>query len=132
MKEVVNSEKIKMKSTEYKHSKGITLIALVITIILLLILAVVSIQIVTDQGIIKHAEKAGITYTEAQERELIGVGYANYQTELYSPEKPETTDDYEGLQNFFLGEDRQGMDLGDLVNQDKSGSGKEVYTYNRK
>ena len=41
-----------------KQSKGITLIALIITIIILLILAMVTIQILTNQGIIRHARNA--------------------------------------------------------------------------
>ena len=41
-----------------KHSNGITLVALVITIIILLILATISIQSLTNTGLFKNAEKA--------------------------------------------------------------------------
>ena len=115
MKEEMNNEELRVNSTERKRSEGITLIALVITIILLLILAVVSIQIITNQGIITHAETAGTTYTEEQEKELIGIGYSNYQLEKYV--QVETTDDFESLQTYFLGENKQGIILDTLVDE---------------
>ena len=46
-----------MKKT-LKNAKGITLVALVITIIILLILATISIQSLTNTGLFKNAEKA--------------------------------------------------------------------------
>ena len=42
----------------YKSTKGITLIALVITIIILLILAGISISALTNQGLFKNAKEA--------------------------------------------------------------------------
>jgi competence protein ComGC len=59
-----------------KTNKGITLIALVVTIIVLLILAGISIQMLTGQnGILKRAgeaeEKTGI----GQEKEIIALAY---------------------------------------------------------
>ena len=54
-----------------KQNKGITLVALVITIIVLLILAGVTINLTLgENGIFKMAEKAGKNYTEAQDKEL--------------------------------------------------------------
>ena len=41
-----------------KFNKGITLVALVITIIILLILATISIQSLTNTGLFKKAQKA--------------------------------------------------------------------------
>ena len=46
--------------------KGITLVALVITIIILLILAGISILALTNQGLFKNAQKAKETTEEAQ------------------------------------------------------------------
>ena len=57
--------KQKFKNTQ----KGITLVALVITIIVLLILAMVSIKIVMDGGLITKASKATDTHTIAAEKE---------------------------------------------------------------
>lgn len=54
-----------------KGQKGITLVALVITIIVLLILAGVTITLtLREDGIFKTAEKAGENYTHAQREEL--------------------------------------------------------------
>lgn len=54
-----------------KGQKGITLVALVITIIVLLILAGVTITLTLgENGIFKTAEKAGENYTQAQREEL--------------------------------------------------------------
>lgn len=53
-----------------KGQKGITLVALVITIIVLLILAGVTISLVLgDNGILNHAKTAGNTYKAAEYNE---------------------------------------------------------------
>ncbi|MBO5479463.1 MAG: hypothetical protein J6A04_07290 [Clostridia bacterium] len=55
---------------ELKQNKGITLIALVITIIVLLILAGITINLTIGQdGILKRAQEAGKNYTNAAEYE---------------------------------------------------------------
>ena len=55
-----------------RNRKGITLVALVITIIILLILAGITISITMGQrGILKRAEEAGKEYSEAQAREKL-------------------------------------------------------------
>ena len=57
-----------------KGQKGITLVALVITIIVLLILAGVTITLTLgENGIFKTSEKAGENYTQAQRDELEGL-----------------------------------------------------------
>ena len=57
-----------------KGQKGITLVALVITIIVLVILAGVTITLTLgEDGIFKTAEKAGENYTQAQRKELEGL-----------------------------------------------------------
>ena len=56
------------------NSKGITLIALIITIIVLLILAGVTINLTLgENGIFRTAEMAGKNYMDAQDRELAGL-----------------------------------------------------------
>ena len=74
--------KQKFKNTQ----KGITLVALVITIIVLLILAMVSIKIVVDGGLITKASKATDTHTIGAEKEAIGLGYSEYQMALANKE----------------------------------------------
>ena len=119
MKEEMNNEELRVNSTERKRSEGITLIALVITIILLLILAVVSIQIITNQGIITHAESAGTTYTEEQEKELISVAYSKYRMTTYAPETIETTPDFEKLKETF----KEGTSIESIWDEENSESG---------
>ena len=65
-----------MKKQERREEKGITLVALVVTIIVLIILAGVTLNIVLDQnGIINKAQQATEDYDTAQreEQELLGV-----------------------------------------------------------
>ena len=74
--------KLKSKSkilSKKADSRGITLIALVITIIVLLILAGVTINLTLgENGIFRTAEMAGKNYTQAQEDELAGIkGFEN-------------------------------------------------------
>ena len=66
-----------MKVKERKKQKGITLIALVITIIVLLILAGVSIATLTGQnGILSQANKAKEQTEIAKEKEAISLAYS--------------------------------------------------------
>ena len=69
-----------------KKQEGITLVALVITIIVLLILAMVSIKIVMDGGLITKASDATTQHTIAAEKEKIQTGYAAYQMALANKE----------------------------------------------
>ena len=65
-----------------KERNGITLIALVITIIVLLILAGVTIATLTgDNGILKQADKAKTETTMGEEKEAIGLAYNGAKTE---------------------------------------------------
>ena len=74
--------KQKLKNTQ----RGITLVALIITIIVLLILAMVSIKIAIDGGLITKASKATDTHTIGAEKEAIGLGYSEYQMALANKE----------------------------------------------
>lgn len=60
-----------MLEKTFKKNKGITLIALVVTIIVLLILAGISISMLTGQnGILKKAAEAKEKTVEANENEM--------------------------------------------------------------
>ena len=75
-------EKIKIK---IRNSKGITLIALVITIIVLLILAGVSIAMLTGQnGILTQAQNASKQTDIGKEKEQIALAYNGAVTEKQS------------------------------------------------
>lgn len=61
---------------KFKNNKGITLVALVITIIVLLILAMVSIKIAIDGGLITKSNESVTTYDEAKIKESIQLAVA--------------------------------------------------------
>ena len=69
-----------------KSQKGITLLALVITIIILLILAMVSIKLSLDGGLITKVKEATQTYSIQEEKEKIQTGYAEYQISKFNQE----------------------------------------------
>ena len=66
--------------TKFKSNKGITLVALIITIIVLLILAMVSIRLVMNGGIIDKSKSAVDKYSEEEIQEQIKLAYAEWQT----------------------------------------------------
>ena len=68
------------------NNKGITLIALVITIIVLLILAGVSIAMLTGQnGILTQANNAGTQTREADIKEAIALAVSTINAEVMDP-----------------------------------------------
>lgn len=81
----------------------------------------VSIKLVWDGGIIKHAQNATNTYTVEQEKELINLGYSEYQMGKYS--KTETTEDFETLREYFIGKD-----INNLIDEEKSTDEKFIFT----
>lgn len=73
--------------------KGITLIALVVTIIILIILAGVSINLVLgDHGIVTNAKRGKVTYSEEQAREKLELILAELQTEKITNDELEEYD----------------------------------------
>ena len=70
-----------------KNTKGITLVALIITIIVLLILAMVSISLVMNSGIIDKADQSVKTYSDEEIQEKIKIAYSEYQMAQYSGQK---------------------------------------------
>ena len=72
-----------MKNKKILKEKGITLIALVITIIVLLILAGVSIAMLTgENGILTQANNAKVEQSHGAVREGIALAYNEYQIEI--------------------------------------------------
>lgn len=75
-----------------KTESGITLIALVITIIILLILATVSIALITgDNGILNTARDAQTQTIQGVEKEQIGLAYNAVVTNQYATAKYDAT-----------------------------------------
>lgn len=113
--------------------RGITLIALVITIIILLILAMVSIKIVTSEGLIKRAENATTKNAEESEKEAIQLAYSEYKISQYSTgtideeniQDEDLKSDYEKLKEYFLGKD-----LSDFLIENETTDDIAVLKYN--
>ena len=72
--------------------RGITLIALIVTIIVLLILAGITIRVVINTGVLNNTEKATDVYEEKTIREAIGVKITKYEINSMN----EATKDYFG------------------------------------
>ena len=70
-----------------KYDKGITLVALIITIVLLLILAVVTIGTVKESNIIKYAQTATNSFKVADEKEAIGIALSVWKLEEMNSKK---------------------------------------------
>lgn len=66
-----------------KSSKGITLVALVITIIVLLILAGVTLSIVWNSGIIDKSQQAVTNYQNASDNETALMNYTENMFEKF-------------------------------------------------
>ena len=100
--------KAKNKSN-YLKERGITLIALVITIVVLLILAGVSLNaIFSENGIINRAKDAQNKMDQATQNDMTGL---NELDKLISSLTDKTTEEvvpYE-LERYFLGEDKKGI-----------------------
>ena len=62
-----------------KNQKGITLVALIITIIILLVLATVSINLIINSGIITKSKLAVDKYSEEEIAEQIKMSYLEYE-----------------------------------------------------
>ena len=67
-----------------RQAKGITLVALIITIIVLLILATVSIRLVMNGGIIDKSKNAVDKYSNEEIMEQIKLAYQEYQMSQYT------------------------------------------------
>lgn len=73
---------------EWKIEKGITLIALVITIIVLIILAGISIRLILgENGIISKSKKAEVYYEEAVAKEKLEIALLNLQEDKATMEE---------------------------------------------
>ena len=78
-------KKLNLKTKE-TNSKGITLVALIITIIILLVLATVSINLVINGGILDKSKSAVDKYSDEELMEQIKLAYQEYQILQYTGE----------------------------------------------
>ena len=104
---------MKTKERETKN-KGITLIALVVTIVVLLILAGVSISMLSgEDGIINQAQNASKETSEAENIEKIRLAISEAQIGEEGYQKLDETNFKEALENQFKGQNVQLADSKD-------------------
>ena len=65
-------KKIKVQGNEKFKERGITLVALIITVVIILIIATVAVQPIRDEGIIDTAKDAKNSWELSGEKDLIG------------------------------------------------------------
>ena len=79
-----------------KRSTGITVIALVVTVTVMLILAGVTIKMVTgEKGTVKQANKSVDEYTIGKEKENLKLAFSKFQMDYLETGKGFTKDEYE-------------------------------------
>lgn len=136
-----------------RKERGITLIALVITIIILLILSGITIIFVLgDNGLLNKAKQAGEEYIKSAIKEEIELSIADIATELASKVPPEglsnqviidnlpnKTQEVITIDNTLTGiykgyeywiDENYGVHIGKKINSDKNEELKNEYTFN--
>lgn len=84
MKTKVQRKNLKSNAKFYKQEKGITLIALIVTIVIMLILAGVTIKLaIDDNGVIDNAKEAKDQYEQAQANEDSGLNDLSSEMRKY-------------------------------------------------
>ncbi len=115
-----------MKKVYKKNQKGITLIGLVVTIIVLLILAGVSLRLVTgNNGILKRAENAVTSSNDANDKEEIELAIAELSIAYYDNFE---TNQNETVKNFILKKCENETIPTDTGGNLKTNNGKLIYT----
>ncbi len=109
-----------MKTQKFQE-RGITLIALVITIIVLLILAGVTLNIVINTGLLSNTEKATYLYEEKAIQEALSLEVTNYEINTMN----ETTKDYFG---YLKGKGIITEQTGGETEEDEKGKKAEIIT----
>ena len=72
-----NKERKKYKMNILKNNKGITLVALITTVVVLLIISTITISTLTgEHGLIRNSKEAKKTYSVVEEREIINTSVA--------------------------------------------------------
>ncbi len=104
-----------------KQTKGITLIALIITIIILLILAAVSIRLVINGGIIDKSKYAVDQYSEEEKAEQEKLLQAEYEMAKYEGK-------FSGSYEEYLLDKNYGLKIGDYVNYNELSNGIKEHT----
>lgn len=106
-----------------KTEKGITLVALIVTIIVLLILAAVTIGAIQNDGIIEHAKNAREQYGKAQTNEKTTLeGYLEKinENDPATIEAKKDAEELDLMERYALGTEKTGRLLTDVANLDSN------------
>ena len=99
-----------MKIRYVENKKGITLIALIITIILMLILAGVVLNLtIGENGIIKFGKKAGEEYKISSAKEKIELAVMDYEAKMRKETIYSILDKIEGLESIEPDDEKTGL-----------------------
>jgi len=111
----MKGEKIKMRKT--KTQRGITLIALIITIVVLLILAAVAISSIQNDGILHYAQNAADSWNKASQNEAGILGdYVNYLANMGATgENVETISTDEDCVGYYVNLDNNKTDAEGII-----------------
>ncbi len=116
----------KIEKENQNISRGITLVALVVSIVILLILAGISIQILTgEHSIINMAGKTKEKTSEAEFEETLKLSYAEYQTENLIKNKTELKEYMQKKLKDAYGKNINIIEMGRNLKIEKKGINKE-------
>ena len=116
--EVKLNIKLTKKKKNYQNQNGITLIALVVTIVVLLILAGVSLNaLFGNNGIIKRAQDAQNKMDEATQNDLDAINGLNEWIDGEST-GGDTGEALDIIDRYVLGEDKKGISYTTIVDMD--------------
>ena len=117
-----------MKVKETKGQKGITLVALIVTILVLIILAGVSISIMLgSNGIINYAKKAKKSSTGAALQERLQMAIANYEIE-----KIQNSDENMSFKEYIENAEKSGLENLKIIEENPSEDVKFIATMENK
>ena len=98
-----------------KNKRGITLVALVITIIILLILAGISISALTQTGLFENAKKAQEQSEISADKETIKLEYSSYTIEQTTSSESKTFLEYLDEKGYIVNYENESKTIGTVI-----------------
>ena len=96
-----------------RDQKGITLVALIITIIVMLILVAVTISVALNGGIFQRAREANYETKAAQVKEAMALAKADALADYYHTGKKTSAGEFENLVNSYLDQNKLSVTMDD-------------------
>ena len=86
----------------------------------MMILVGVTVNVALNGGLFSTTKEAVSRTIEEKERELIQEGYSHYIMQGYTKLE---TDDFDDLEEFFLGSEKKGVNIDTLIDEESSING---------